>query len=136
MKTIKTILSSMFITLMISMSSSVKAEDTIRQSQEVLQIKKLDDNTKVGKASFYKYGSKTASGEKFNKNALTCAHMSLPFNTMLRVTNIKTGDSVVVRVTDRGNFAKLGREIDLSEGAFKKIAPLKQGVVKVKIEKI
>ena len=70
-------------------------------------------------ASYYaeKYhGRKTANGEIFNMNAMTCAHKTLPFNTVLRVTNLANGKNVQVRVNDRGPFVN-GREIDLSKGA-------------------
>lgn len=91
-----------------------------------------------GKASYYhnEHGKKMANGKIFNKNALTCAHNKYPFGTKLKVTNPKNGKSVIVTVTDRGGFNKLGRIIDLSEGAFKQIASLKSGVIKVKIEKL
>ena len=75
-----------------------------------------------------------ANGKIFDKNSLTCAHNSYPFGTKLKVSY--QGKSVVVIVTDRGGFNKLGRVIDLSEGAFKKLAPLSKGVIKVKIEKL
>ena len=69
-----------------------------------------------GIASYYgnESGSKTASGERFNQNAMTCAHRSLPFGTKLRVTH--GGRSVVVTVNDRGPFIR-GRVLDLSTGA-------------------
>jgi rare lipoprotein A len=69
-----------------------------------------------GVASFYgnESGSKTASGERFNQNAMTCAHRSLPFGTKLRVSS--GGRSVVVTVNDRGPFVH-GRVLDLSKGA-------------------
>ena len=69
-----------------------------------------------GMASFYgnESGSKTASGQRFNQNAMTCAHRSLPFGTKLRVTH--GGRSVVVTVNDRGPFVR-GRVLDLSTGA-------------------
>ena len=92
-----------------------------------------------GAVSFYgkeEHGGPTASGETFNMWAMTCAHKSLPFGTKLKVTNTKTGKSVVVRVNDRGPFIK-GRTVDLSYAAFVKIAPASQGVLKdssVKIE--
>ena len=59
-------------------------------------------------------GSKTASGQRFNENAMTCAHRSLPFGTKLRVTH--GGRSIVVTVNDRGPFVR-GRVLDLSTGA-------------------
>jgi len=61
-------------------------------------------DSSVAIASFYKYEAKTASGEQFNPRALTAAHRSLPFGTRLRVTNVATGQSVTVRVNDRGPF--------------------------------
>jgi len=69
-----------------------------------------------GIASFYgnESGSQTASGERFNENAMTCAHRSLPFGTKLRVTH--GGRSVVVKVNDRGPFVR-GRVLDLSTAA-------------------
>ncbi len=72
-----------------------------------------------GAASWYGlgfHGKRTASGETFNTNALTAAHKSLPFGTEVRVTNERTGRSVVVRINDRGPYAH-GRVIDLSKGA-------------------
>jgi rare lipoprotein A len=71
-------------------------------------------------ASFYgnESGSKTASGQRFNQNALTAAHRSLPFGTKLRVTH--GGRSVVVTINDRGPFIR-GRVLDLSTGAARAI---------------
>lgn len=89
-----------------------------------------------GKASYYGeqfHGRKTASGETFNKWGYTCAHKKLPFNTKVKVTNLKNHKTVVVRVNDRGPFVK-GRIIDLSFAAAKKIGMVKDGVVKVKVE--
>jgi rare lipoprotein A len=91
----------------------------------------------VGIASWYSVKSSsewTASGERFSDDALTCAVMDYPFGTMLKVTNINNSKFVLVRVNDTGNFKKYGRIIDLSKGAFAKIANLKQGVITVKIE--
>lgn len=87
-------------------------------------------------ATFYGgifHGRLTASGEKFDKNKFTCASNYYKIGTMLEVTNISNGKSVVVKVNDRGGFK--GMKLDLSEGAFKRIAKLKQGVLKVKVEK-
>ncbi len=72
-----------------------------------------------GMASWYGpgfHGRKTANGERFNTHALTAAHKTLPFGTQVRVTNERTGRSVVVRINDRGPFAH-GRVIDLSKAA-------------------
>src|SRR5258705_12553760 len=70
----------------------------------------------VGLASYYKHGRKTANGERFNPGGLTAAHRTLKFGTRVRVTHLKTGRSVVVRINDRGSFIR-GRIIDLAYGA-------------------
>jgi rare lipoprotein A len=91
----------------------------------------------IGIASFYTIKSSgriTANGERYNQEAMTCASMEYKFNTILKITNIENGKAVIVRVTDRGNFKKYGRIIDLSKGAFAKIADTKLGVIKVKVE--
>ena len=72
----------------------------------------------------------TASGEPMNPSAMTTAHRYLPFGTRLRVTNPNNGKSVIVRVNDRGPFVG-GRELDLSYGAFTRIASASQGVARV-----
>lgn len=94
--------------------------------------------SKIGLASYYgkKFnGKKTANGEKFNMNEFTAAHRTLPFNSLVKVTNLKNGKSVVVRVNDRGPGSK-SRIIDLSKGAAEKIGMISNGIVKVKIELI
>ena len=80
-----------------------------------------------GMASFYgnESGSKTASGQRFNQNAMTAAHKTLPFGTKLRVTH--RGQSVVVTINDRGPFIK-GRVLDLSTGAARAIGLTGRGV--------
>jgi rare lipoprotein A len=84
----------------------------------------------TGWASYYKSGHRTANGERFNPSGLTAAHRSLPFGTKVKVTNLKTGKSVIVRINDRGPFVK-GRVIDLSLGAAKLIGLTRSGVAKV-----
>ena len=78
-------------------------------------------------------GRKTASGERFNPNAMTMAHKTLPFGTMVRVTNLKNKKSVVVRVNDRGPSTPdlVG---DLTTGAARKIGMLRSGVIDAKLE--
>lgn len=79
----------------------------------------------------------TASGEKFDDNGLTCAMRSRDFGKYYKVTNIANGKSVIVKHNDFGPNKKLwkrGRIIDLSEGAFRKIADVKVGIIQVKIE--
>jgi rare lipoprotein A len=92
--------------------------------------------TLEGVASYYSYGfdkKKTASGEIFDKDALTAAHREFPFGTVLRVTNLSNGKEVVVTVNDRGPVNK-SRVIDLSEGAAREIGFLQDGTTKVRIE--
>lgn len=89
-----------------------------------------------GMASFYgNYfaGKKTASGERFNPEKLTAAHRSLAFGTRVRVTNMRNGRSVVVRINDRGPFIR-GRIIDLSKGAARVIRMVGRGVAPVRVE--
>ena len=86
-----------------------------------------------GKASWYKMGTRTANGERYDPMGITAAHPSLPFDTKVRVTNPKNGKSVVVRINDRGPFTG-GRIIDLSQGAAQKINLVRAGVAKVSIE--
>ncbi len=76
---------------------------------------------------------KTASGERFNQSSKTTAHKKLPFGTKVKVTNIKNGKSVIVRINDRGPFIK-GRIIDLSKLAFSRIGNTDSGVINVHIE--
>jgi rare lipoprotein A len=90
-------------------------------------------DSSVGIASFYKYEAKTASGEQFNPRALTAAHRTLPFGTRLRVTNVATGQSVTVRVNDRGPFIP-GRVVDVSHSAAEVLGMIDRGITKVKLE--
>jgi rare lipoprotein A len=87
----------------------------------------------VGLASYYSEGTETASGERFNPQELTAAHPNLPFGTHLRVTNLATGQSVVVRVNDRGPFVP-GRSVDVSYSAAQQLGFLESGTAKVKME--
>lgn len=89
-----------------------------------------------GKASYYgarHHGNKTASGERFDQNALTAAHRSLPFGSRVLVTNLRNDKSVVVRINDRGPYSK-GRLIDLSHKAAEQIDMLRAGIVPVRVE--
>lgn len=92
--------------------------------------------SETGYASYYAdryHGKKTASGELYRNNLNSAAHMELPFGSMVRVTNLANGKSVVVKVNDRGAF-KSGRIIDLSKSAFSSIANIRDGIIKVKVE--
>jgi rare lipoprotein A len=84
----------------------------------------------TGWASFYKSGRLTANGERFKPMGLTCAHRKLAFGTKLKVTNLRNGRSVIVRVNDRGPFIR-GRILDLSLGAAKVIGLNASGVAEI-----
>ncbi len=89
-------------------------------------------------ASYYAnkfHGRKTASGERFNMHALTAAHKTLKFGTKLKVTNTRNGESVVVRVNDRGPFIR-GRGLDLSKAAASEIDLIKSGTGSVRVCKL
>ena len=77
-------------------------------------------------------GRRTASGARFDKNAYTAAHRSLPFGTKVEVTNLANGKSVVVQINDRGPYAE-DRILDLSPAAARKIGLLGRGTVKAKV---
>jgi rare lipoprotein A len=94
------------------------------------------DGIQTGKGSWYGkkfHGRQTASGEKYNMYALTAAHKKLPFNTMVKVTNLSNNRSVIVRINDRGPYAK-GRIIDLSYLGARKLGYINKGVAKLKVE--
>jgi rare lipoprotein A len=86
-----------------------------------------------GVASFYTEGTKTANGEKFNTLDMTAAHPTLPFGTKLRVTNVASGQSVTVRVNDRGPYVR-GRVVDVSYSAADALGMVGKGVAKVKLD--
>ena len=93
-------------------------------------------SVQTGKASWYgdaHHGKKTASGEAYDMAELTAAHRSLPLGTRVRVVNLENGRSVVVRINDRGPFAR-GRIIDLSRAAARELGHLGSGVFTVRIE--
>lgn len=87
-------------------------------------------DTSTGMASYYWQGRSTASGERFNPGAYTAAHRSLPFGTKVRVTNLRNGRSVVVRINDRGPFVR-GRVIDVSRAAASELGFTGAGVTRV-----
>lgn len=91
----------------------------------------------TGMATWYgggHHGGPTASGERFNKNAMTAAHRTLPMGTRVRVTNQRNGRSVIVRINDRGPFGNKRRIIDVSEAAARKLGMIEAGVVPVRVE--
>jgi rare lipoprotein A len=95
-------------------------------------------DTLIGKASYYakKFeGRLTANGERFRQDSLTAAHKSLPFGTLLKVTNLKNDNVVIVRVNDRlPKHSK--RDIDLTLRAARQLNFVRDGIAKVRIEEI
>jgi rare lipoprotein A len=91
----------------------------------------------VGWASWYgkqHQGQKTASGERFSRSQLTAAHRSLPLGTKVKVTNLRTGQDVVVKINDRGPHGGAKRRIiDLSEAAAKQIGLVSRGIDLVRV---
>lgn len=125
----------------------VAGEQPVTDEQPVVRVQNADNREakadssgkefQVGKASYYAgdfHGKRTASGERYDQNDLTCAHGSLPFGCRIRVTNMRNNKSVDVKVNDRGGFSKHGRVIDLSKAAAKEIGMVATGTAKVKIE--
>jgi rare lipoprotein A len=93
-------------------------------------------SVQTGLASWYGapyHNRRGSNGELYNMHALTAAHRTLPLGSIVRVTNLKTGHSVQVRITDRGPFVK-GRILDLSQAAAKRIDVWQAGVAKVRLE--
>jgi rare lipoprotein A len=107
-----------------------------RARAEAREARELERKRSRGKASWYGsrfHGKPTASGETFDRRAMTAAHRDLPFGTRVRVTNTRNGRAIVVRINDRGPFAR-GRIIDVSEGAARKLGMLRSGTARVVVE--
>jgi rare lipoprotein A len=95
-------------------------------------------HTETGLASFYGpgfHGRMTASGETYDQEEMTAAHPTLEFGSRVRVTNLSNGESVVVRVTDRGPYVR-GRVIDVSVSAARELRFQKRGVTRVRLEQL
>ncbi|MEP7083897.1 MAG: septal ring lytic transglycosylase RlpA family protein [Betaproteobacteria bacterium] len=98
--------------------------------------KEAREHAMEGLAAYYSsrlQGRKTASGKPFDQNALTAAHPTLPFGSQVKVTNIKNGRSVIVRINDRGP-TQAGRVIDLSRAAANRLGIRRGGMAQVKLE--
>ena len=107
-------------------------------SLSLLTGQSLAAGNSCGTASWYGpgfNGKKSASGERFNQNAMTAAHKTLPFGTKLKVTNQKTGKSVTVKINDRGPYHG-GRIIDLSKAAASQLGIVNAGTGKVCLTKV
>jgi len=90
------------------------------------------EHKEIGLASYFR-GQRTASGEAFDKNGFTGAHRTIRFGTSVRVTVLKTGKQVIVRINDRGPFAS-GRVIDVSRPAAEMLGMVGAGVARVRVE--
>lgn len=110
----------------------VRHKDSRRSNKERKRVK--EEHGRCGKASWYGRelaGRRTASGERFKPSGLTAASWHHGLGQRVTVRNQKNGRSVTVRVNDRGPARWTGRIIDLSEGAFRKLADTRQGIIKV-----
>lgn len=128
-----------------SLSIPVERGDSATNSSRLITYKSNSESpqpildrvvaTQVGKASWYgsESGNKTANGERFNPNGLTAAHRTLPFGTKVRVTSMRTGKSVTIRINDRGPFHGK-RILDISAGAAEVIGLKKDGVGEIRME--
>jgi rare lipoprotein A len=104
-------------------------------ANQIIDPRGYDD---TGDASYYgarHQGNRTASGERFNQNAMTAAHRQLPFGTRVKVTNLDNDKSVVVRINDRGPHTR-GRLIDLSRAAAEQIGMLRSGTAPVRVQSL
>ncbi|WP_260705251.1 septal ring lytic transglycosylase RlpA family protein [Edaphobacter flagellatus] len=124
------------VTLLVALGVSASASDPApsQMQNNSQQPNKTHRWFQIGQASWYgKYfqGKKTANGESYDMNGLTCAHRSLPLNSWIRVTNLKNRKSIFVRVNDRGPVPE-SRIVDLSYGAAKAVGL--RGIGKVKLE--
>ena len=124
--------SAVLIPLLLTVSAAAQEAQTIDEPiAEAEQATEIDG----GMASYYSdelAGNRTASGERFDPDELTAAHRSLPFGSLVRVTNVANGDSVVVRINDRGPFSR-GRVIDISHAAARRIGMHRSGTARVKL---
>lgn len=114
------------------------ATRTARRGPDSTDQPVLGGYTEEGNASWYGapfHGRRASNGEIYDMNKLTAAHRTMAFNTMVRVTNLSNGKSVVVRITDRGPFVD-NRIIDLSRAAAQQIESIGPGVVPVRLEVI
>ena len=126
------------VVLIIFISLGCGSKKSSRGYQHSDELKNVDGFTQTGLASWYgdkEHGNLAASGERFSKYDYTAAHKSLPFGTVVRVTNLENGMDVVVKINDRGPFIR-GRIIDLSYSSAKSIDLVRTGVAKVKVEVI
>src|SRR5262249_25139803 len=114
--------------------ASLRHRGKARKAKKTVRIWKDKEHALDGIASFYMDDTATASGEQFDNNAMAAAHRSLPFGTHIRVTDVETGNSIMVRINDRGPYVE-GRCIDLTSAAANALGITKErGIAKVKLE--
>ena len=121
---------------MIAVSMLLSFSAAATKNEKNTTTKEKAGDTRTGVASWYGpnfHGKKTATGDKFDMLGLTCASNQYPLGTWLKVTNVRTGKTVVVRVNDRMH-PRMKRLIDLSKGAAKELGMISSGVAKVKVE--
>lgn len=117
-----------------NLSRNVTREELLTLTQQLDTLLALEEH----RVSLYAedfHGDHTAFGEIFDMHAFTAAHRTLPQNTLLRVTNVENGKSVIVRINDRGPYIP-GRDLDLSLAAFTALAPRSQGVIRATLERL
>jgi rare lipoprotein A len=116
-------------------SSVTKTRVAVRNKHTPFVQRKHAGETKTsqGVASFYSDDTETASGEKFDASKLTAAHPTLPFGTRLRVTDVKSGRTVMVRVNDRGPYVQ-GRIVDVSYSAAQSLGMVGKGLANVRLD--
>ncbi len=130
----------------LSSDSPVKTEQLHRTANKSYKVagkryyplQKVADFSQEGKASWYGgqfHGRKTSSGERYNKHQLTAAHPTLPIPSYARVTNLKNGKTVVVRINDRGPFHS-NRIMDVSQAAAQQLGFISHGTARVRVEQL
>jgi rare lipoprotein A len=117
----------------IHFSGNYDSTMAVHREPPVGSVKQALQRAGEGLASFYGSGQQTANGERFNPRELTAAHRTLPFGTKVRVTNVRSGRTVTVRINDRGPFVP-GRVIDLSQAAAEELGIVGRGLAKVKLD--
>jgi rare lipoprotein A len=119
-----------------SLKEEIKIEEVQADEAQKEAVKEGVKEAVIGIASYYAakfHGRRTASGEKFSQKVLTAAHLTLPFGTLLKVTNLQNMKSVIVRVNDRGPHVR-GRIVDLSRAAAELIGMRHTGTARVELE--
>lgn len=121
----------------VSLHTVENESTTIHDSPDYTQTQEISDNNAMtqpqavrsftANTSWYRHGKITANGERFNSLGLTAAHRSLPFGTVVRFTNPENGNSVTVRINDRGPYIR-GRHFDLSLGSARVLGMEREGV--------